>query len=513
MVLYYVHSVYQILVCVTHKLNYNREKEAVLVYPHWLIRRGIHEEFLQKFFSETYSYPGFKFQSWKEAEIKRVGDEVFLDAFGRNIHDFEEIYIAGPHLHFGAWTAMSDIHFNYMEDACGSFYWHDDFAEKMRTTNAEQWNTLTPLGVLDGSSTCIDKIYTNILPGQHYEDKKIVPYNLLEELKKLDREEFDDLRKVFVPEEEIPTIDCERMLLLLTDASSRYLIFPMEEQKYFFATIVDYFAPHGNYSLCVKPHPDDVCDYDDIFSDAYVFPSALPIELFMVSNDLGKITALTAESGGSRMFPNLTYLDVGNLLHLFFMDRVHRYYGFTEIYKALGEEYKCYQISRMPKVLSCFGIDADEDISNILADEDSHALLLVSEKLEVRELIDALLKSGTVLVFDHVPKQIKTLLAVKAMHFFVKRIVIKKLDTEEAREEFLYIFTRDASRLDIIKAISYKKELRYSREVAIMERYDEQQMETVALRAVLEATEKRLREVLEENDALKAELAETQAKA
>ena len=511
MVLYYVHSVYHILVCVTHKLNYNRDKEAVLVYPHWLLRRGIHEEYLHEFFAETYSYPGFKFQSWKAGDIKRVGDEVFLEGFGRSIYDFEKIYIAGAHLHFGAWTAMSGIHFNYMEDACGSFYWHDDFADKTRTTNAEQWNTLTHLGLLDGSGSCIDKIYTNVLPGQEYEDEKIIPYNLLEELKKLDKQNFEALRKVFVPEEEIPEIDCQKMLLLLTDYASRCLVLSMEEQKHFFALIVDYFAPQGEYSLCVKPHPNDVCDYDDVFPGAYIFPSALPVELFMVPNDLSKIMALTAESGGSRMFPNLLYLDVGNFLHQFFLDRAHSYYGFKKIYECLGNDYRCCQISRMPKVLPCFGLEVEEDITGILSDT-RETVLLVSEKTDIKILADALLGAGTVLVFDHVPEQIKTLRAIPSMQFLIKSIAVRKFGGEKIQDKFLYIFTRDASAADKIKHLSYEKTLAYAREVARMEAYDEDKMETVALRAVLEATEKRLQEVLDENEELRAELAETESK-
>ena len=512
MVLYYAHTIYHVLECVLHKLKYNNKEMAVLVYPEYLTTRGVFEDNIYYFFVEAYKCNPFKFSSWSSNDIKMMGDQIYLNNFGRNLNDYKEIYIAGAHFSFGAYVAVCDIPFNYLEDACYSWWWREDFANIMKNNNFAQYNLLSTLGILDGETTCIKNFYVNVPKGKKYDDSRVVSFNVLDELRKLSSDDFNAVVNIFSPNEEVPIVTSEKAILLLTDSASRYLVFSMKRQKHFFALVMDYFASNFDGSLYIKPHPEDLCDYSDTFPKANLLPSGMPIELFMAINDISKFLAITVQSAGGRMFPNLMYLDVGTYKHVFFMEKVHVYYGVKAIYEELKHNYTCFQISCIPKVLSCFSVEAEDDISKISCTENS-ILLFVSENTEITILQDFLLKSGTVLVFDHVPDYVKELLDIPAMHIIVKAISVTNFETDEIHKDYIYIFSMDNIVLDKIKAISYKKELRYSREVAIMERYDEQQMETVALRAVLEATEKRLREVLEENDALKAELAETQAKA
>lgn len=511
MVLYCCQTNYQLLECITHKINYNNEKESVLIYHEGLpFRYGIKEKNLLKIFDKIYAYPTKDFLStWDANNIKSVGDRLFGKIQGYTLEQFEEVYIGGTHQWFGVYATLRGIEYNYFEDGCHKFWDHDNFLRNMYMINEYHGKILDSLEIVSAKSCCIRKIYTNVPDGQDYSDPRIVHFDVVAELQKFREEEKHKLYGVYGIDDDIFLNVKESELLLLTNyfcAVDISGIDSIEDQKRLYSLLVDYFA--HDKRVCIKPHPSDLVDYKSTFPDACVLPRIFPVELFFTNMDCRDITAMSLTSSGSNMFLNRVEFEIPTDKGGYFLEKMYKYNSFKKIYNDLLQGYKLYISSPIFNIFKCMQMNAESYFDGLISFED-HMVILMDDKDEDISKFETKIKSHTILCLNYISDKLWDLMHDETIKFVVKKIRISSIDGSYERIENLYFIMNDDDLVENIRTYEYSKTLNYTKEVVTMECMDEQELEYNALKGILEATEKKLEKVLEENKMLRALLEES----
>ena len=317
-------SVYQLLELIVYKERYLREKECVLLIPSWLKDKISSWNILTEEFNKVLIlYLGFDYESPDiEKKIIDIYDHFFEDN-KISVYDCSEIHIAGAHYGIGAYLCLKNISFYFWEDASGVI----DNPEFLRgieiqiSAAREQFND--KLGLFDGNNSNIEKIYANLSDISDVTNSNLRIFNVIDEMSGLNTEALNRIMQIFTEER---IIDVQKdSVLLLTEHFANCQRLTFEEQILIYQLYKDYFFE--NQKLVIKPHPDDLMYYDQIFKDAQIIKGKYPSEFlpYIFTNKPDILATISSAAIKTLKYSFEKVFDLDTLFEKRFKS-IHRYY-------------------------------------------------------------------------------------------------------------------------------------------------------------------------------------------
>jgi len=511
MVLYHAISIYQLLVCICLRLLHASGKMAVCILPDFIVRKFPEYRRLKEygFFNLVVLYPYTETLITSSMKsIEEMGDAFCQKSLPYSLGNFEEIYCAGVHFHFASYLVSKKIHFSYIEDGKG--IWEDIEAHKrsQREFYPIMYEVTEANGLYDGSSPYIDRIYAYIPPkadtGEgRFADPRLLRFNVMEELRKLSMEDVDRICTVFGCRGlQLPPLDCTT--IFLTDHAANMNFLTWEEQILRNTLTVDYF--YTKSYLVIKPHPDDLTEYQYYFPDATVLPHLFPMELLMSFVDYSRTQIITFGSTSVNSMEISEIVDLCGEYNRGGFGKIHRLYAVWELYQQVNKKIICQ--------LELLGINQDifrrwdsmfqRNFSRDVAE--GCFSFFCGKGVSFLELKEALQHEKSMIVLDELNESVLDIVRGQTCYFLPKCLEITDKKKNSSCREFLYILTADEKMMQIARKFQYRKHLKYTKELVEIRALGKRQERVMALSEILHATERRLLMALEQNARLKAEV-------
>lgn len=310
--LYYAVTNYHLLCCVLHALFYHKDDKNVLYLSCWhpehetLIERIKKKDIFERveIFKEVVFPSGNKKISDEQIEMdinKIIGN--IPNDFINDVIKSKEINIAGDNYCASVYLQQRRIKYNYLEEACGVLSDEERLKKIIKKIDYSRYQILDKLE-LPGNHEYIEKRYGDLgsqLKG--YSNEKDVHFSVIDILKTLSKKEIKKIVQIFSDEE---VIVVDESMLLLTFHYINMNLLALDEQRYLYSILVDYFFKGKN--LVIKQHPSDIQpDYCEWFSDSLILPREMPSELlpFLTENKFSRV--LTSYS--TSVFAMKSYCD------------------------------------------------------------------------------------------------------------------------------------------------------------------------------------------------------------
>ncbi|ELU9849714.1 hypothetical protein ACENVV_002062 [Vibrio cholerae] len=338
MIYYYALSSYQVLGCISHKLKYHDNDDAVILISDvnyycksisfglkkckvfkdvYVVNDNLAKSFLDRTLSlETLSKDDIV---RKLANFKEKASQVYPVEFSSD----NKYYIYLDHWPLGILLNLNNISYSFLEDGAGMFFRHQRALEMLRSTDIYIYNLAKKLDLI-GRNSLVTEVYLDENSQPEVLESKIngckyIHFNLEEIISEFPKTYIDLILSVF-DAGECNISDNDKAALFLTQNFVNLNLLSMEEQRKLFSLIIDYFAE--GYKLYIKPHPFDFHpDYREWFKEAVLIEKSVPSELvrFIVPRkfELG----LTASSTGIHALSNI----LGESLS--FDDNIHLTYS------------------------------------------------------------------------------------------------------------------------------------------------------------------------------------------
>lgn len=278
MVLYYTATFYQLLCCIVHKQKYHKGEKAILAVDNHLMSTCTYlNNIVQScLFDELYALPYLPIKDDNIKVISLKADEI-INQLPYKLAEFDNIYVSAAHFWFGIYLAESDITFSMFEECNGILSSLEKLRENVRNTSIYQDKYADALGLYDGSSPLTENIYCSDNNDECVLDNpKVIIFNLMEELVKAPNELRTKICSIFTGDLELDWP--ENATLILTQHFANLNIMDWEEQKDIYRFLIDYFT-EPDTKIIFKPHPADIMDYENIFTESEVFRTRIPSEL------------------------------------------------------------------------------------------------------------------------------------------------------------------------------------------------------------------------------------------
>jgi|GEM_PF-4997551 len=514
MILYQVTNMHMLLIFAIHKMRNNQEKGAIL-YPEWFPIGWPKDEDLKKIFDEVCGYKNF----WRPyptdvTSVKKYGDWMFRNLFLEELEEFDTIYVSAMDVPFHVYLTIHNIHYNFVEDSPGWYFTRLEWLKGFTAVNSAAGNMIKNLGIGDLSSHCIDKIFTDIPTGIEVSDPRVIPFSENDLLESLTSEEISRLDQVFLPSG-VDDIQLDHCTLLAPMAFGIAELFDtMNGVGSMTSLVLDYFKEEES-RLLIKAHMADKTNYQVLYPDAYVFPSNCPMELIMLHYNLDNIQAIgVSTSSISKLFKNVVSFPAETRKPYRFYEwiqKAHKYYAIRCLYAEASKDRPwdfwnlgTHDPEISPGFFSAWGID------EINVDEvpSKNNLFIVLDRscVDVDALKEVINRANYIIVFTYPEESMLDASMFCSLPMLSKRILVHNHENNKTWKELIYVFTNDNGVRNRIQMLHYSKHLKYSKEDVEMDVMTEEEMEIVALQGQLEATEKRLKQVLEENEELRAQI-------
>lgn len=392
MLLYHAISSYQLLEVVLHKVKYNTKEKAILFISFDVVRRLPNYGDFNKYFFKTIVYDnGIGNREIAAGKNVNLYFQSIFQENDINIDSIENIYACCVHHSFGIFLAQNNLPFNYMEDGAGAIS-RPEVLEMVEKKYTRKHELCLKFGLYDASNPLIKKrIYNkkyqkndfNCLNGEHFD--------IVNELEQLPESQRTELVRIFVNSD---VINIEKnTALLLTEHFANLKIFSWEEQIILYQLITDYFLK--DYSLVIKPHPDDLMYYSILFPQSYIIKDRFPAELlpfiFRKRPACVATVSSTAIYGLKQFFSKTLEFNYEFSHYRKQFHHLNKYYiAFKYLTQTYGPEYSCHYLGVNIAVSKAFN-----DFLNI-----------GPKKVHVHKSIDELsnFKSNCIWIIDAIEK-------------------------------------------------------------------------------------------------------------
>lgn len=332
MILYHAVSTYQLIeVILFHMTQKQKEKADIIVSTDITSRFPNYIEMLKCYFSQVIVYNNSKATKIALEGIHSISEyfNSILKQSKTNIKQYSQIYVGCCHAAFAIYLSYNKIEFIFMEDAAGALSHIKGLEEHVLKDNQKRHDLLKKMGLYDGESKLIlNRILNFSAQNKSFVYKKTdIDFDVEKALESLDinsrRElisKFTSCQNILVP---------EHACLLLTEHLANLRILSYHEQLIMYQLFVDYFL--SEYSLIIKPHPDDIVPYKKYFPDCIIIKEKFPSEFlpFMFSNKPAIIATVssTAIFGMRRSFENVIEFNQNFSYHLKQFYELNRYFA------------------------------------------------------------------------------------------------------------------------------------------------------------------------------------------
>ena len=507
MKLYHAVSLYQLMLCICLRLNAKHKVESVCILPDFIVQKFPQYKELEQsqIFDQVILFPYSKPRPSNMEALQEVGDDIYNKRVPYPLEEFDEIFCAATHFYFAAYLVMKQTNFHYIEDGSGVIYQRmEKFKEEGVSIDPNGFSLADSLGLIDGNSPFIDRIYADYPEGVSWEDERIVRCNLVDELQKLQPDDLETIKRIFGIEN-IAIQKPENTLLFLTGMPANFRWLAMGEEKYLYALTVDYYMKQKY--LTIKPHPDNLLYNQTVFFDATVLPRVFPIELlldFVTNPDAHIMSCRSSSIGGFQAKDKICF--TGDWESRGYR-RAHRYYAAKQLYGLLQQD-NSYDFILLDEDGSPFrNWEIEVSYDTALVSDAKPIFAVVGEKSDIlSDLASISLHSESVIVFSEARWEMWELMKEHGGCLLERCLRICNDSNGKERKEFIYVWTAGISPQKAVQKLYYEKHLKYAKETVKMEDLSEQELEIAMLKGILEATEQRLLHALEENEELRQEL-------
>ncbi len=253
------------------------KEESLLVCPVWIKMKFPNYKQLESFFGRVVILnTGFRHSHSRE-ETKKY----YFDSIPELSNEDNEIYIWGAQSGLGILCAEESIPFTFCEEGTG-FLSRPEVLSHHDARNPDligEYELLSHLGLYDGTCDSAENLLGNVkaqLVGyKPPNEKKIIDFSISEKLNNLNETERNRIIRFFIPDEKRYEIK-ENSTVLFTQHFANLFAMSLEEQAHLYQIFVDYFCNDSN--VVIKPHPDDLLYYSELFPDAITIHDRFPSE-------------------------------------------------------------------------------------------------------------------------------------------------------------------------------------------------------------------------------------------
>lgn len=503
MVLYHVITTYHLLCAVTIQAA-NPQKSTIIMGPH-ISQKFANYKHLDKIFDEVIvCNVNYRFHHDPEKTA-----EYFRSVLPK-LNQYDEIYVWGAQFSFGIFLAENKIPYIYCEEATGmlSRSYILEHIDSQNNLKKDFYEYTKSLGLYHGNGPGVKKIMCNFKAQlEGFQCDGMLDFDIVRALCELPEEKRNQIISFFTTAQKF-TIP-ENATILFTQHFANLQLTSYEEQILIYQMVADYFEHDGH--LAIKPHPDDLIPYAQIFRDATIIRERFPSEFlpFLVDHQPKRISTIysTAIYNLRGYYDDVFELDM-KYEKLF--DRTHRYAMALRMAKEVSQEiyaYGCYDVllEKLAETISCAvrTVESMQDLPN-------HGVILIDDigSLEMvdRESVQIFLENAgdqvTVLFLNSLKDYCWYSVDKKSIWHNMKPLMLKKKKLEgmedyeyfyaSMAEEIIFAYTKNHEILERMSAMAMEEKLSHVGIVVKKESQTQQDEQIKMLEGILEATEQRL---------------------
>lgn len=268
--MYHAVTAYHLIEVILHSILNNNHQSIILIAD--VLEKKINIDELRKNFS-------FKVIIYNFGEGNKLVEDYFEYIFRQHnidLKDIEEIYVPCAHHGFGIFLCRNNIPFVFFEDASGAVSRHLGL-ETIEKKYIPKHELAVKYGLYEGIGNNItSRICDKSAQLNDYCLDDVIDFCVVKELSKLDEDNQKNIIKIFC--NNINNIYSDKnSVLILTEHLSNLGVLSWNEQIFMYQTLVDYFFK--DKKIIIKPHPDDITYYDNIFGGCNIIRERFPAEL------------------------------------------------------------------------------------------------------------------------------------------------------------------------------------------------------------------------------------------
>lgn len=513
MILYEVTTNFHLLCACSHRINYYKDENCVLLISK-LLRNSLYNfSNLYNVFNYIIEYDHtilFDNNGFYARENNDYIESIFENA-KVNIHSIKEINLLGAQFRFGAYLVEHNISFVFWEEATGLLS-----REKILRDNESAFPVKQKYceekGLYNGHNPNVTKRICNFNAQINgFYDPLASHFDLQNELDSLTETEKKLILKTYT---NVGTIEVPKdyNILFLTQHFANLSILSFEDQALCYQLIIDYFFE--NKKIMFKPHPDDLMYYSILFPESFIIKQKFPSEFLPYVFSKRPDTIATISSTGifnlNKFFKNTFYL--GFIFQKNFKC-IHRYYAATLLtmflhYKESEVQYVGVNETLVSNLYRMLNDNTQNQVKNFensliyIIDDSYDDNLVNGNKLCIEKICNCesaifLNSSTNFLSFIRENK-----LSINCfVPIVINKKCVKKSDFySDENNEVIYFFSNNTRLLKMVKEFKYDKELHYSGLQIFVEKLTEEQRQIKVLEGILAATEEALLYANQENE-------------
>lgn len=506
--LYHVLSTYHLLFSAEYSRLKHKEERNILLVSNTLLVPVPNILKLKDYFSEIVVFNYF-FPRDRVDDISACSREYFDDIFCKarlDIRDAKEIYVCNPSDYFGVYLASNKIPFTFVEDAAGLVsnptllqLVHDNYPVKKYYCSY--------YNLYDATNSIIKGVIGN-KNAQLYDVPHLEHFDVVHAFELLDENDQQSIRSVFGVNN---CIESEVDAVILTEHLANQDLMSYEEQMNIYQIMKDFFLAKSR--IGIKPHPNDLCYYEELFPDQMVirmkFPSEILPSVFSIKPRLIATITSTGIKNIGDVFEDKLILGLDYRNHYI---STLRYYVALCIIASISNECEYEELGTVAELVPNLRKYGDIPIGSQLKTQERIIIIDSVDEDErngVFEIIETV-KEDDVIVFingnerfcfyDYDRKEIWDDIIPVTINKSQLRNEDFYSDTET---ETIYFYTKSSGIRRDIEMYSLEKNLEYTGMKVTVYENSEQEQRIKVLEGLLAATEKRLLYYIEKENANK----------
>lgn len=502
-------STYQLLELIVYRNNYiNLNEKVILFIPEWLNVKIVNISALENYFYKIilFNFSPDYLSSKIVEDIVNYYDCIFAE-HKVDFEDVEEFHVAGAHYGIGSYLCLKERNFVLWEDAAGVIAQPNILRDIESNLSISRLSFNENLGIIDGSSPYIYKIFANLNMVKDFQCEKAEHFDVVDELKNIEVEKRNNIISIFIKKTQIEIP--KNSVLLLTEHFANCKRLTFEEQVLIYQMYFDYFLQGKN--VVIKPHPDDLMYYDQLFKNVTIIRDKFPSEFmeYIFDNKPNYLATISSASVKTlfKYFPGSLIFD--NTYEKLFRI-THKYYCVMEMMNEMCEYSNIKKTGTYDLLLDNLHITNSKSQKNVNCLPDIKVSVVDDYNTELisKYMVTYLLDSKNNECFFLINSKEKYLfyeLNKPEVWNYILPIRIKKykLDVEmkdcycDEDDELMYFFSKNEMLRKCINDMKIKKKLDNTGMYLEKEVLDENNLEIEILKGKLDATEKRLKYYIE----------------
>lgn len=301
MILYHVITIYHLLNALAFHNRFYKDKDCIFLLPDFIMEvlsdNQIEQIKKNNWAKEVFLFP-YKSIKRDEKNIDENVCRIVDEQLGIDVSAFDEIYVWGFHFFFTAYLINRRIRFSVGEEAASAFSQKGICADAIKRNNIHyQWAIDNNL--LDYSNELIDRILIN-KKAQTVDnfDNRLHDFDVTKAIYESEEDFKEKIVELFYLDKSIISKMPSKAPLFLTQHFMNLDILDYDSQAELNKTFLDFFF--SETAIIIKPHPNDVMDYENIFKNDFIFRMRCPLELLPIICNTDEMSLATVYSTGTK---------------------------------------------------------------------------------------------------------------------------------------------------------------------------------------------------------------------